>query len=91
MEIEHDVLAWLRNHDEEYREICEKIFEMDKKYPFIAQTLERHGKIALTKKEHKILVEYCELELERSDMERRQIYFQGHTDGYSYLKKIGAV
>ena len=25
------------------------------------------------------------------DMERMQLYFRGHTDGFSYLKKIGAI
>lgn len=25
------------------------------------------------------------------NIERKQIYFRGHTDGYAYLKKIGAV
>lgn len=27
--------------------------------------------------------------MERKNMERKHIYFRGHTDGFSYLKKIG--
>ena len=30
------------------------------------------------------------LYLQADNMERKHIYFRGHTDGFSYLKKIGA-
>ena len=31
------------------------------------------------------------LMFEKETIERCQIYFRGHTDGYAYLKKIGAI
>lgn len=32
---------------------------------------------------------YFRLSLKKDNIERKQIYFRGHTDGYAYLKKIG--
>ena len=34
-----------------------------------------------------ILAKYFHVCFRKEDMERRQIYFRGHTDGYAYLKK----
>jgi len=49
------------------------------------------GAISLTAEEHKALVRYLEIKTEMEDIERKQIYFRGHTDNFAYLKKIGAI
>ena len=36
-------------------------------------------------------VEYFRLSLKKDNIDRKQIYFRGHTDGYAYLKKIGII
>lgn len=64
---------------------------IQKNYPFILEVMEGAGEICLTDEEHRVLVDYFRLVLRKDNIERRQIYFRGHTDGYAYLKKIGAV
>lgn len=91
MEIDSDILVDLRNHNEEYSKLCFELGEMESKYPFILEVTEGKGKMVLTAEEHEILTKYFHVCFRKEDMERRQIYFRGHTDGYAYLKKIGAV
>ena len=90
-EIDNDIIVDLRKQDGNYLSLCRQIGDMDGKYPFILNVIEGEGDISLTVEEHKILVEYFSLILKKDNIERKQIYFRGHTDGYAYLKKIGAV
>lgn len=91
MEIDNDIIVDLRNQDDSYLALCRKIGDMEKEYPFILNVTEGVEDISLTAEEHKVLVEYFRLSLKKDNIERKQIYFRGHTDGYAYLKKIGAV
>ena len=43
------------------------------------------------KEEYAAFTQYLHLVRQRDDMERQQIYFRGHTDAVSYLKKIKAI
>ncbi|MCM1235577.1 MAG: hypothetical protein NC489_36220 [Ruminococcus flavefaciens] len=91
-EIDNDIIVDLRKQDGNYLSLCRQIGEdMEGKYPFILNVIEGEGDISLTVEEHKILVEYFSLILKKDNIERKQIYFRGHTDGYVYLKKIGAL
>lgn len=90
-EIDNDIIVDLRGKNSDYLSICRQIGDMEGKYPFILNVKEGEGDISLTVEEHKILVEYFRLSLKRDNIERQQIYFRGHTDGYAYLKKVGAV
>ena len=45
----------------------------------------------MTAKEHAAFTQYLHLVRQRDDMERQQIYFRGHTDAVSYLKKIKTI
>lgn len=91
MEIDNDILVDLRKQDESYLALCRQIGDMEKEYPFILKVTEGEGKISLTEEEHRVLVEYFRLNLKKDNIERKQIYFRGHTDGYAYLRKIGVV
>lgn len=91
MEIDNDIIVDLRKQDASYLMLCRRIGDMEKEYPFILNVTEGVGDISLTEEEHKVLVEYFRLSLKKDDIERKQIYFRGHTDGYAYLKKIGVV
>jgi len=91
MEIDNDIIVDLRNQDDSYLVLCRKIGDMEKEYPFILNVTEGVGDISLTAEEHKVLMEYFRLSLKKDNIERKQIYFRGHTDGYAYLKKIGVV
>lgn len=91
MEIDNDIIVDLRNQDDSYLMLCRQMGDMEKEYPFILNITEGVGDISLTEEEHKILVEYFRFSLKKDNIERKQIYFRGHTDGYVYLKKIGAI
>lgn len=89
MEIDNDIIVDLRKQDDSYLAFCKQIGDMERDYPFILNVTEEE--ISLTAEEHKVLVEYFRFSLKKDNIERKQIYFQGHTDGYAYLKKIGVV
>lgn len=91
MEIDSDIMVDLRKQDTVYLSYCQQLGELEKMYPFILQVTEEKEEISLTKEEHGILVEYFKIALKKDNIERKQIYFRGHTDGYAYLKKIGVV
>lgn len=62
-----------------------------KKYDFLVKLSEGQGKLLLSAEEHEILKEYICKFFQKDSMERRHIYFRGHTDGYAYLKEIGVI
>ena len=91
MEIDSDIMVDLKKQDIEYADMCQKLGEMESRYPFILEVTEGSGAISLTAEEHEIVRKYMSRMFEKETIERCQIYFRGHTDGYVYLKKIGGV
>ena len=97
MEIDSDIMVDLKKQDEDYANMCQELGEMESRYPFILEVTEGSGAISLTAEEHEIVRRYMSRMFDMSRMfeketiERCQIYFRGHTDGYAYLKKIGAI
>ena len=90
-EIDSDIMVDLKKQDIEYADMCQKLGEMESRYPFILEVTEGSGAISLTAEEHEIVRKYMSRMFEKETIERCQIYFRGHTDGYVYLKKIGVV
>ncbi|GKH51147.1 hypothetical protein CE91St46_22580 [Eubacteriales bacterium] len=90
-EIDNDIMMKLRNENEEYAELLLKISDLKQKTPFLSDLLDGSGEIRLTDEEHAAFTQYLHLVRQRDDMERQQIYFRGHTDAVSYLKKIKAI
>ena len=91
MEIDSDIMVDLKKQDIEYADMCQKLGAMESRYPFILEVTEGSGAISLTAEEHEIVRKYMSRMFEKETIERCQIYFRGHTDGYVYLKKIGVV
>ena len=91
MEIDSDIMVDLKKQDIEYADMCQKLGEMESRYPFILEVTEGSGAISLTAEEHELVRKYMSRMFEKETIERCQIYFRGHTDGYVYLKKIGVV
>ena len=87
-ETENDILTDLESSNEEYADLQNRISEMKRQHPFIANVMDGSGEIHLTAEEHTVLTEYLHLKFEQEDMERLQIYFRGHTDAFAYLKRI---
>ena len=91
MEIDSDIMVDLKKQDVRYADMCYELGEMEEKYPFILEVTEGTGAISLTAEEHEVVRKYMSKMFQKETIERCQIYFRGHTDGYAYLKKIGAV
>ena len=90
MEIDSDIMVDLKKQDEDYANMCQELGEMESRYPFILEVTEGSGAISLTAEEHEIVRRYMSRMFEKETIERCQIYFRGHTDGYAYLKKMKA-
>ena len=91
IEIDSDIMVDLKKQDEDYANMCQELGEMESRYPFVLEVTEGSGAISLTAEEHEIVRRYMSRMFEKETIERCQIYFRGHTDGYAYLKKIGAI
>lgn len=89
-ESDSNMVLELAATDKEYADLKQQMSELKHQYPFIEKLLEGDGEVQITSQEHEILNQYFRLYLQADNMERKHIYFRGHTDGFSYLKKIGA-
>lgn len=89
-ESDSNMVLELAATDQEYADLKQQMSELKHQYPFIEKLLEGDGEVQITSQEHEILNQYFRLYLQADNMERKHIYFRGHTDGFSYLKKIGA-
>lgn len=90
-EIDSDIVTDLRENNEDYAEIHQKISELKRQFPCIAQVMDDKTEVHLTTEEHAVFSKYLRLSRKLEDMERLQLYFRGHTDAVAYLKKIKAI
>ena len=91
LEIDSDICAYLRENDSGYAELWREAINLQRDFPIIPQITEGSGTITMSAEEHTALVRYLGLKHDMENVERKHIYFRGHTDSYAYLKKIGAV
>lgn len=90
-EIDNDIIVNFRDTNEKYTMLQKQLSKIKRENPFIDKILKDNGEVHLTAEEHVALAKYFRLYRELEDMERLQIYFRGHTDAVSYLKKIKAI
>lgn len=90
-EIEDEAISDFRETDEEYNALYQQILRLKENNPFIRKVIDGNGEISLSAEEHEVLTEYFRLRFRLDDMERQRLYFRGHTDCISYLKKVGAL
>ena len=90
-EIEDEAIFDFRETDEEYNALYQQILRLKENNPFIRKVIDGNGEISLSAEEHRVLTEYFRLRFRLDDMERQRLYFRGHTDCISYLKKVGAL
>ncbi len=86
-EIENDIMADLRERSEEYAGLYRQLSELKAQHPAVCKLLEGDDEVRLTAEEHAALKQIAQLRFRLDDLERRQLYFRGHTDAISYLKK----
>ena len=90
-EIDSKIVMNLYDTNNEYAQLQQQISDLTTKYPFIENVIAGEGEIHISNDEHEVLVQYFKLNRKLSDMERLHIYFCGHTDAITYLKKIKAI
>ena len=90
-EIENDITVDLRKNNEEYGSLYQSISDLKSKHPFISKVMEGNDELSLSVEEHEILAKFFRLQFRLESMEREHIYFRGHTDCISYLKKVGVL
>lgn len=90
-EIEDEAIADFRKTDEIYAALYQQISKLKADNPFIGKVMDGSGDISLTAEEHEVLTEYFHLRFRLDDMECQRLYFRGHTDCISYLKKAGTL
>ena len=86
-DIESDIIMDLRNNNEEYAALHNKISGMKQQDPFIDKVMNGSGEIHLTEEEHAAFAEYLHCLFKLADLERLQVYFRGYTVAVAYLKK----
>jgi hypothetical protein len=91
LEIDSVIVRNLKESNSEYADMRQELLEMQQACPAIAHLLEGSDAVSLTADEHEAFLRYLDLERRIGDAERMQIYFRGHMDAFSYLKKISAV
>ena len=90
-EIDSDICTDLRENNEEYTRMWRETIRLLDDFTIIRQITETEGAVSLTAEEHRAFARYLSLKNSMENMERKQIYFRGHTDGFAYLKMIGAI
>ena len=90
-EIDSDTVIDLLHSNDEYQQLHQRKKELMEQCPFISAVMEGDGPISLDEKEHESLTDYLNVVTRMENIERMQLYFRGHTDGFSYLQKIGAI
>jgi len=60
----------LLDSDEEYAVMRKKILDYQQKYPYIASLMDRDQKISLTAEEHKVFLQYHDLNQQIENVER---------------------
>jgi len=90
-EIDSDTCTNLRDNNVEYTKMWRESNKLLDDFTIIKQITETEGEVSLTAEEHRAFARYLSLKNSMENMERKQIYFRGHTDGFAYLKMIGAI
>ena len=92
-DIDNDICEYLRKNDGEYKELWREHVKLQEDFPIIAKITESviTEPVTLSPEEQRALAQYLSLKNDMENIERKQIYFRGHTDNYAFLKKIGAV
>lgn len=89
-EIDSDVMMSLSESNPEYAALKDQMEDLKRQNPCIATLMEGDGELHLSTEEHETLKEFIRLYMQADNLEREQLYFQGHADGFAYLKMIDA-
>ena len=90
-EIENDALTDLAETNEEYAKLQAQISRLKLQNQFIGELIDGSFEGTLTEQQSAALVKFIDLYMDLEEMERKHLYFRGHTDAFAYLKKISVI
>jgi hypothetical protein len=88
-EMDSNITTVLLDTDEEYAALRSRQTELEERFPFIETAMEGKGSLLLNAVEHAGLVEYLSVVNEIENRERLNLYYAGHRDCFTYLKRVG--
>lgn len=90
-EIENDALTDLAETNEEYAKLQAQVSRLKFQNQFIGELIDGSFEGALSEQQSAALVKFIDLYMDLEEMERKHLYFRGHTDAFAYLKKISVI
>ncbi|MFF3924030.1 DUF6664 family protein [Paenibacillus lactis] len=90
-EIENRTVSRLRANEEAYARLLRQRNDLKERHPFVQSVLEGGASVFPSAEDHQAWLDYKRASDESDQMERMALYFQGHADCYTYLRKIGAL
>lgn len=90
-DLENDIIIDLQENNPEYQELIRQLTQLKNQHRFISELWDGRERMAISEEQHETLREFISLYMQANSMEREHIYFRGHTDGFAYLQKIGAL
>ena len=90
-EIENDVLIELGESSSDYVDLQKQLFQIKEKNPFINALIEGNYEQELSSAQCVALGKFIDLYMRLEELERKHLYFRGHTDAFAYLKKINVL
>jgi len=95
VEIDSDICVVLRETDSAYAKMHGQLIGLQQKYPIITKITEigiaGDGALKLSEEEYKALLQFLRIKNRMEEVERKQLYIQGHKDNYAYLVKIAGL
>ena len=90
-EIENDALIELRESNADYVELQKQLFQIKGENPFINALIEGDYEQELSSAQCSALGKFIDMYMRLEELERKHLYFRGHTDAFAYLKRINLI
>lgn len=90
-EIENDALIELGESNTNYVELRKQLFQIKGENSFINALIEGDYEQELSSAQCAALGKFIDLYMRLEELERKHLYFRGHTDAFAYLKRINLI
>ena len=90
-EIENNALIELGKSNTDYVDLQKQLFQIKAENPFINALIEGDYEQELSSAQCVALGKFIDLYMRMEELERKHLYFRGHTDAFAYLKRINLI
>lgn len=84
MRVSEQIVCYLRDYHQEYRDTLRRQKEMTEQYPMLIEALDGDGSVTLNEDEHRALKEYLANRDDMERLEREYYYYYGQSHVFSY-------